>query len=634
MELLRSSILTIVIFLPLLGAVVVCLLPAAAHGAIRRHALAASVVTLLLTLVAVALFLDEGVGAPVGGRFALELDLPWLTGVGLPIAELDVRYHVGVDGVSLWLLVLTALLSPLAIWASFSGIQDRIKEYYALMLALETGMLGVFCAMDLLLFYVFFEFTLVPLFFIIGIWGGPEKRRAANKFFIYTIAGSVLTFAGILYIAYLGWLNSDPRRFTFDLQALYSLAERGLLPQDVQWWLFLAFAAGFAIKVPLFPLHTWLPLAHTEAPTAGSVILAGVLLKLGTYGFLRFSLPMLPAAATHFAPLAAVIAIAGIIYGALAAWVQDDVKKLVAYSSVSHLGFCMLGMFSLKLAGLTGSLLYMVNHGLSTGALFLVVGMIYERYHTRRIDAIGGLGRRMPWLAFFLVVFTLSSVGLPGLNGFVGEFLVLLGTFNSRGHPGHLGIAYAAVAATGIILSAVYMLWMCRRVLFGPLKEPAGTPDTSHGLAHDLTAREIGILAPIGVLCVLIGVWPRPLLDVMQPALQRQVLARVLPDARSPHATQQAVAACTGGESFGLAQPRCAGAKVAANHAPRERGGASGPIVSGCGSIMQALPGGDRKPPDRTLRVRTAGRMQPGGPDVGDSGRPRKRPCEIDDADE
>ncbi len=528
-EVLRSSILTIVIFLPLVGAAVVCLLPPAAHGAIRRNALTASVFTLIFAFLAVGLFFEEAGDPSANGAFALEVNVPWIGGEDFPIHTLDIRYHLGIDGVSLWLLMLTAVLTPLAIWASFSGIQDRVKEYYALMLALETGMLGVFCSMDLLLFYVFFEFTLVPLFFIIGIWGGPEKRRAANKFFIYTVAGSVLTFAGILYIAYFAYQYSDPKRFTFDLQALYSLAERGLLPRDVQWWLFLAFAAGFAIKVPLFPLHTWLPLAHTEAPTAGSVILAGILLKLGTYGFLRFSVPMLPDAARHFAPAVAVIAIAGIIYAALVAWVQDDVKKLVAYSSVSHLGFCMLGMFSLNLAGLTGSLLYMVNHGLSTGALFLVVGVIYERYHTRQISEIGGLGRRMPWMAFFLILFTLSSVGLPGLNGFVGEFLVLLGAFTSRGHEGHLGIAYAAVAATGVILSALYMLWMCQRVLFGPLKEPEGTPDTSHGLTHDLTGREIGVLAPIGLLCVLIGVWPKPFLTVMQPALDRQVLERVLP---------------------------------------------------------------------------------------------------------
>ena len=380
-------------------------------------------------------------------------------------------------------------------------------------------------------FYIFFEFTLIPLYFIIGIWGGPEKRRAANKFFIYTIAGSVLTFAGILYIAYRAH-QAFRGVFTFDLATLYALAEQGLLPARTQWWLFLAFAAGFAIKVPLFPLHTWLPLAHTEAPTAGSVILAGVLLKLGTYGFLRFSLPMLPDATVALAPAVAALSVVGIIYGALCAWVQDDVKKLVAYSSVSHLGFCILGMFSLKPAGLNGSVLYMVNHGLSTGALFLVVGMIYERYHTRRIDEIGGLARPMPVLAFFLILFALASVGLPGLNGFVGEFLVLLGTFTSAQATadwpaGPLTVPFAVAAATGIVLSAVYMLWMCQRVLFGPVRQPPGTPDLSTGLKRDLTAREVAILSPIAALCVLIGLWPGPILTTMAPAVEQNLLARV-----------------------------------------------------------------------------------------------------------
>jgi NADH-quinone oxidoreductase subunit M len=466
------------------------------------------------------------------------------------------------DGVSVWLFALTALLTPLAIWASFSGIQEQVKLYYILMLLLHTGMLGVFCAMDLLLFYICFEFTLVPLFFLIGIWGGKEKRRAAHKFFIYTVAGSVLTFTSILYLAWSGYAHADEMtaakvraivaadmpadtgraqinqvvetltgpRFSFDIQRLYLQAQLGLIPAHVQWWVFLGMIIGFAVKVPLFPVHTWLPLAHTEAPTAGSVILAGVLLKLGTYGLMRFALPMLPDATIAFGPFMGVLAIAGIIYGALAAWVQDDVKKLVAYSSVSHLGFCVLGMFSLKAAGLTGSLMYMVNHGLSTGALFLVVGMIYERYHTRQFSDIGGLGRTMPIMAFFLIIFTLSSIGLPGLNGFIGEFLVLLGTFNSAQgpQPGPLGIPYAAVAATGIMLGAVYMLWMCQRVLFGPVVEPPHTPDTSHGLKPDLTGREVGVLAPIAVVCVVLGVWPACVTKSMQPALERQILSRVL----------------------------------------------------------------------------------------------------------
>ena len=518
-------ILTLVIFSPLVGAAWVYGGDPGNQRGLRNKALISSLVTAALTLLAVVFFF-QAEGAAAGGRYGLEQQAPWIGGEE---SQLDIRYHVGVDGVSLWLLVLTGFLTPLAVWGSFSGIRTDLQKYYALMLVLETGMLGVFCAMDLLLFYVFFEFTLVPLYFLIGMWGGPLRRAAANKFFIYTLAGSVLTFAGVLYLAYFGYAHGGLGRLTFDIQRLVGLGRSGVVPENVQWWLFAAFAAGFAIKVPLFPVHTWLPLAHTEAPTAGSVILAGVLLKLGTYGFTRLSIPMLPDAALAFAPFMATLAVIGIIYGALAAWVQDDVKKLVAYSSVSHLGFCMLGLFSLKIAGVSGAVLYMVNHGLSTGALFLVVGMIYERYHTRDINTIGGLARVMPWMAFFLIFFSLSSIGLPGLNGFVGEFLVLLGTATSNTMKdglvaGPLHYGYVVPAALGIILGAVYMLWMCQRVLFGPLNEPPHTPDTSAGLSRDLTRREISILAPIAVVCLLLGVYPKPVLSTMEPAIERQIL--------------------------------------------------------------------------------------------------------------
>jgi NADH-quinone oxidoreductase subunit M len=525
-------VLTAVIFVPLLGAVTLLFANDRAKEWIRTSALLWSAATFLLVLWAVLLYSGAAPGesgysltnGPYGAGYH------WL-GAGDPAAtRLDIRFHLGVDGVSLWLLVLTAFLTPLAIWASFSGITTRAKEYYALMLVLETGMLGVFCSLDLLLFYAFFEFTLIPLFFLIGIWGGPERSRAANKFFIFTVAGSVLTFAGVLYIAYYQYAHGTTGTFTFSIPALTAFGATGGMPLDVQKWLFIALAAGFAIKVPLFPVHTWLPLAHTEAPTAGSVILAGVLLKLGTYGFCRLSLPILPEGTVAWAPFMSVLAVCGIIYGALAAWVQDDVKKLVAYSSVSHMGFCMLGLFSLKMAGVTGGVLYMLNHGLSTGALFLVVGMIYERYHTRDIHRIGGLARTMPWMAFFLIVFTLSSIGLPGLNGFLGEMLVLLGTAVSpdaadgyRGGP--LGFAYAVPAATGIVLGAVYMLWMCRRLLFGPLVEPPHTPDTSAGLTRDLNGREIGILAPIALVCVILGVYPKPVIESMQEGIAANILA-------------------------------------------------------------------------------------------------------------
>ncbi len=523
-----SSILTLVIFTPLVGALALLLPRRENAAAIRSTALLFSALTLLATLVAIFRFQQAaGTNQATDARFLLTTHVPWFSGEdGEP--EVDIAYRVGVDGISLWLLALTGLLSFLAVWSSFSAIRTRVREYYILLLLLQAALSGVFCATDLLLFYVFFEFTLIPLFFLIGVWGGAERRRAANKFFMYTLTGSVFTFAGAVYLAY--HLYTVTGSLTLDLEKLILLGEQGKIPFPVQWWLFWAFAAGFAIKVPLFPMHTWLPLAHTEAPTAGSVILAGVLLKLGTYGFCRLSIPILPDAARELAPVIAIVAIIGIIYTALAAWVQSDIKKLVAYSSVSHLGFCMLGMFSLKVAGVSGAVLYMINHGLSTGALFLLVGCVYERYHTREFDQLGGLAKPMPWLAFFLVFFTLSSIGLPGLNGFVGEFLVLLGTAISSTtrdgfHVGPLGFVYVIPAALGIIFGAVYMLWMCQRLLFGPLKEPPHTPDTSTGLTGDLTRREIGILAPIAVCCVVIGLYPKPLLQPIETAIAKNILA-------------------------------------------------------------------------------------------------------------
>ncbi len=526
-----GSALTVLIFLPLVGVLVIYLWREDDRKQIGITALGVSLITVVIGVVVLVGYLGEVSSNGHYGGFCLETQVHW---VGSPeeasaeLGALEITYHVGVDGISIWLVLLTVLLSPIVIASSFTAIRERSREYYALMLILQTGMTGAFCALDLLLFYVFFEFTLIPLYLIIGIWGGAEKRRAANKFFIYTVAGSMLTFAGILYIGYYGYAHGDSGILTFDLPKLYALAQAGVIPDHVQWWLFLALFAGFAIKVPLFPFHTWLPLAHTEAPTAGSALLAGVLLKLGTYGFLRFSLPLLPSASMALAPFMAVVAIVGIIYAALVAWVQTDVKKLVAYSSVSHLGFCVLGMFSLKIAGVSGAVLYMVNHGLSTAALFLVIGMIYERYHTREMSEIGGLARPMPWMAFFLVFFTLSSIGLPGLNGFWGEFLVLIGTAlsdtNYDGLPaGPLGFAYAIPAASGIILGAIYMLWMCRRVLFGPVVEPAGTPDQAGGLTRDLTRREIGILVPIALLCVFIGVYPKSIQSSINPTIAANV---------------------------------------------------------------------------------------------------------------
>jgi NADH-quinone oxidoreductase subunit M len=514
----------LLIFLPLVAAIVVWSLPQ------RREDLAPKlslIVGLITFVIAFALWMNIGNTGPDG--LLGETNVGWIAAghvdrdTGVLTSGLRISYRVGLDAISAPLVALTGLLVLLAIPCGFASIKHRAREYYAWMLALTTGMFGVFVARDLLLFYVFFEFTLVPLYFLIGIWGGPERRWAANKFFIYTFVGSVITFAGILYIAIRAADLTDSSVISFDLTMLSTL--HGLTAGE-QSLLFVAFFCGFAIKVPFFPLHTWLPLAHTEAPTAGSVLLAGVLLKLGTYGFLRFSLPLVPDGAVEWATAMGWLAIAGIIYGALCCWVQTDVKKLVAYSSVSHLGFCMLGMFSLLPVGLSGSVLYMVNHGISTGALFLVVGMIYERYHTRNIDQLGGLARQMPIMTFFLVLFVLSSIGLPGLNGFVSEFTVLFAAYNSP----TLGPIYGVLGATGILLGAIYMLYMAGKVLFGPVKEPAGTPDLSAGLKRDLTPREVGILVPLAAVVVLLGVCPRLITDTLDPALETQVIHRVIGD--------------------------------------------------------------------------------------------------------
>ncbi len=509
----------ILIFLPIVAAAAVWMLPQDRDDLIRRLSLACGIVVAVVSLL---LYGQVGGAGLVG-----ETNAGWVIAGGGPfgLGTLQIRYHVGIDAISGPLVALTGVLVPLSIACGFTAIRRRQREYYFWMLLLTSAMFGVFVARDVLLFYIFFEFTLIPLYFLIGIWGGTERRYAANKFFLYTFAGSVLTFAGLLYLAVRAAQITGSPDVDFDLLKLSSIAlsHEGGLSSFEQSLLFAALFAGFAIKVPFFPFHTWLPLAHTEAPTAGSVLLAGVLLKLGTYGFLRLAVPIVPEGALAWAHVMGVLAIAGIIYGALCCWVQRDVKKLVAYSSVSHLGFCMLGMFSFFPAGLSGSVLYMVNHGISTGALFLVVGMIYERYHTRDMHAIGGLARRMPVLAFFLVLFALSSIGLPGLNGFISEFTTLFGAYNSS----VLGPWYGAAGALGILLGAIYMLYMVGRVLFGPLTEPPNTPDTSQGLTEDLTPREIATLVPLAILVVALGVAPRLITDTLDPILENEILARV-----------------------------------------------------------------------------------------------------------
>jgi NADH-quinone oxidoreductase subunit M len=411
---------------------------------------------------------------------------------------------------------------------SWTAVDERVNEYYAWLLALGAGMTGVFLSFDIILFYVFFEVTLVPLFFLIGIWGGPERRHAARKFFIYTLAGSVITFLGLLAVIVVCYQKSPDRTLTFSIPELVRQVNHHLLHDageadrafwsSFQFWVFLALFAGFAIKVPLFPMHTWLPLAHVEAPTAGSVLLAGVLLKMGTYGFLRLALPLTPGACHDVGvPLIGGLAVVGIIYGALCALAQDDIKKLVAYSSVSHLGFCMLGMFALNSAGLTGSLLQMINHGLSTGALFLIVGMLYERYHTRMMADYSGIGAKLGLLTFCMVVTCLSSAGLPGLNGFVGEALVLFGAFQEQQ-------LLAILAAGGILLGAWYLLTMLKQVFFGPLQEP----HHEGGEVRDLNVREIAALAPILALCLWLGVYPQPVIDTAKPDLE--IVAKILRD--------------------------------------------------------------------------------------------------------
>ena len=498
----QQHVLTILILLPVIGTLVLVGY-SFVSGRREEHYRWIALIVSILTF-AISLFLLSGTGGGVA-EFRFEENVSWIGSIGA-------RYHVGVDGISLWLVLLTTLLTPIAILSSWTAIVKRQLAYYAFMLVLLSAMIGVFVSLDLLLFYLFFEASLIPMFLLIGVWGGERRVYAAVKFFIYTAVGSLLMLVAIIALFFIYG--------SFDYVTIMQAGDSIPSP-TAAFWLFLAFAFAFCIKVPLFPLHTWLPDAHTEAPTAGSVILAGVLLKMGTYGLLRFNLGLFPEMARKLAPLLIVLAVIGIIYGALVAMVQPDVKRLVAYSSVSHMGFVVLGIFSFTELGMQGALYQMLNHGVSTGALFLFVGMIYERRHTRLISEFGGLASSMPWFSTLLVIASLSSVGLPFLNGFVGEFLILIGSWISPAIStlsvplGGLGAVgpfnpmrvLTMLAATGVIFSAVYMLWMLQRVVFGKITNPKNA-----GL-KDLNAREIGLLLPLLLLMLLMGVYPKPFLD-------------------------------------------------------------------------------------------------------------------------
>jgi NADH-quinone oxidoreductase subunit M len=501
--------LTVLTFLPLAGALIIAFLSPDSAKRIRWIALVVSLIEFLL-----AIMIFSGFSLHEPGMQFVE-DYPWITSP-------PIGYHMGVDGLSVLLVLLTGFLTPLSILASWSGITKRVKEFHLFVLALETGMIGVFVSLDLFLFFLFWEAMLIPMYFLIGVWGHERRLHAAVKFILYTMAGSALMLVAILYL-----YNATG---TFNLQAILEQLSSGqlALAPKVENWLFWAFFVAFAIKVPLFPLHTWLPDAHTEAPTAGSVILAGVLLKMGTYGMLRFCLPLFPHASVTYGPIVSVLAIIGILYGALVAMVQPDLKRLVAYSSVAHLGFVVLGIFALNVNGVEGAIYQMCNHGVSTGALFILVGMLYDRRHTRLIKDFGGLSTTVPVLGTFFMIVTLSSLGLPMMNGFVGEFLIILGAFRSHA-------AYGALAAVGVIFAAVYLLWMYQRVFLGEV-----TDDKNRAIP-DCNWREKAMMIAVVLVILWMGIYPQPFLRRMDQTVNQMVEHIALATtSATPAATQQA----------------------------------------------------------------------------------------------
>ncbi len=498
----ESYLITSLLLVPFIGSFLLLLIDKEKENLIRYVGLALSVIAFIISLIIFSKFDIKNPEFQFIHKFA------W-------IENLNIFYFVGIDGLSLLLVLLTTFLTPLTLISSWSSIKTRVKEFTFFMLLLEVGMLGVFVSLDLFLFYIFWEAMLIPMYFIIGIWGGKERIYASVKFFIYTMFGSLLMLVAIIWLAV--YASTPLGYFTTNLVELYSIGPQ--VETTIQNWMFFAFAFSFAIKVPLFPLHTWLPDAHVQAPTAGSVILAGVLLKMGTYGLLRFCLPLFPQASITFAPYISVLAIIGIIYGALVSMVQKDMKKLVAYSSVAHLGFVVLGIFAMTQESVQGAVIQMINHGLSTGALFLLVGVIYERTHTREISEYGGIAKLVPVYSFMLLFVSLSSIGLPGLNGFVGEFLILVGSFKS---PVLNSWWYTVFAASGVIFAAVYLLWMYQRVVFGEVKNPKLATLT------DMNSREIFVMIPIIIFIVWIGIYPSTFLNVSEKS-SAKVIERVLP---------------------------------------------------------------------------------------------------------
>jgi len=510
---------SIVVFQPVVSAVLVALLPQNERRLVRAWTFLAMLLNFGLTVLLYALF------DPKGREFQLEQRLPW-------IPDLGISYHVGVDGLAVSLMLLTGFLGPLVVLASWSFIENRVKSFHLSLLLIQTAMLGALASLDVILFYVFFEAMLIPMYLIIGMWGSKERIAAAMKFFLYTLAGSLLMLVAILAVYFLAQPTGAR---SFDYSVFYnslvpanrelaaciagkaascaSLSPLAMTLKAYGPWMFLAFAVAFAIKVPMFPVHTWLPDAHTEAPVAGSIILAGVMLKMGTFGFWRYAIPLFPVAAQQMRIAFAVLAVVGIVYGAMMCLAQTDVKRLIAYSSVSHLGFCMLGIFALTAEGATGSAYQMLNHGVSTGALFCLFGYLYERRHTRNIIDFGGVARSMPVFAALFLIITFSSIAVPGTNGFIGEFLVLLGSFKSTHLPMWLGV----LAATGVILGASYMLWMVQRVFFGPLVQ------VENERLHDVNGRELATALPFVVMVLVMGVLPGFFLDRLQTSTQKYV---------------------------------------------------------------------------------------------------------------